>query len=79
VSGAILWGMVMAGSALWMVNAQFKWAHERGILLQSGYYDPQNNSGAPAWPWWLWGVLAVAYGVLVGLSLRKKKPAEVSK
>ena len=67
LAASILWGVITAGSALYSVSAQFKWAHERDLLIQSGYYDPATKKDAPSKPWGWWGVLAAAYPVLLML------------
>ena len=73
---AVFWGLVAAASILHFWLAELRWSNEYLLLVKTGYYDPANTSGAPAWPWPLWGVLAAAYGVLVILALsRSRRPA----
>ena len=72
---ALLWGLATAGSAIHFLLAWTKWKKNYLILIKTGYYDPRNLSGAPAWPWYLWGALAVGFAVLVLYSLWRKKTA----
>jgi hypothetical protein len=61
----VLWALVLGGSILVSETARVKWAREQTIRIQSGYYDPQDVSDAPRYPWELWAALGVAYGGLV--------------
>ena len=70
---AIFWGLLAAASIIHFWLAKLRWSKEFLLLIKTGYYDPSNTSGAPPWPWGLWGVLAVAYGVLVALALSHKR------
>jgi len=74
---ALLWGLISAGSIIYIIAAEFRWHKEWLVLVQSGYYDPRNTSGAPAWPWPLWIVLALAYaGLLTFCLVGKTMPPE---
>jgi hypothetical protein len=73
LSGALLWGVIGAWNAISFVNAEFKWSRERLLLVQSGYFDPQNTSSAPPMPILLWAVLGVCYGLLMLWSLSGKR------
>lgn len=75
IAGAFLWGLVTAGSMTYTAITQYQWLRERSLLIKTGYYEPQNDPGAPAWPWGLWVMGLVGYGVLVGYSLSSKKSA----
>jgi len=75
IAATILWGIVVAGSVIWIASAGLKWSKERRLLVNTGYYDPQDNSSAPAWPWRLWLALVVVYCGLVLWSLAQTKSA----
>lgn len=72
LAGGILWGIVTVYSALTTASAQFKWAHERDLLVLSGYYDPATRNDAPAKPWGWWAGLAACYPVLLVLAWAKR-------
>ena len=72
VAVALLWGVLAAGSVIRTVDAQLTWSKEWLTLVNTGYYDPHDASGAPIWPWLLWIVLAAAYGVLMVYALVAK-------
>lgn len=71
---AILWGLLSAGSVIYFWLAELRWSQEYDSLIKTGYYDPQDLSGAPAWPWWQWILLAVTYGALIVYSRSRKCP-----
>ena len=71
---AVFWGLLAAASIIHFWLAELRWSQEYLLLIKTGYYDPGDASGAPHWPWVLWGVLAVAYGVLFGLAISRKRP-----
>ena len=73
--GTVAWGLLTAGSIVWIAFAQFNWSQEQMRLIKTGYYDSRNTADAPVWPWALWAVLAVTYGVIVVLSAIRKRPA----
>lgn len=64
-AAAVLWGAAAAGLFIYSTGEQFKWADERSILIDSGYYDPQSIADAPPWPWNATIVLAAAYVAIV--------------
>ena len=65
LAGAVIWGVLAAASAISATLAQMKYSHEQMLLIQSGYFDPTDVSGAPKLPWVRWGCLGGGYGVLV--------------
>jgi hypothetical protein len=69
---ALLWGLLIAASVIQTALAQLDWSKEWLLLVKTGYYDPMDTSGAPVWPWGMWGVLAAAYCALVIWALRGK-------
>jgi hypothetical protein len=69
---AVFWGVASAGSVLWYYLAKLRWADEYQRLVESGYYDPRDLSGQPAWPWPLWLLLAVVFCALLAWSFRRK-------
>jgi hypothetical protein len=71
---ALFWGLLAAASVVHFWLARMEWSKEYLLLLKTGYYDPSDTSGAPPWPWQMWGALAVAYGALVAFSLSRKRP-----
>jgi len=70
---AVFWGVLSAGSVLWYCLAKLQWSEQYQALILSGYYDPRDLSGEPAWPWPLWTLLAVLYCALIAWSLRWKR------
>jgi uncharacterized membrane protein len=74
MAAAVLWGVVTAGSIIFAISAQMKWSHERLLRIESGYYDPQDQSDAPAKPFTIWGALAIAYGGLIAWAASQKNP-----
>ena len=65
----VLWGMLMAGGAIYVTNAQMTWTKEYTIRVQSGYYNPKEQNDAPKQPWALWAILGAMYGGAVVWSL----------
>jgi hypothetical protein len=74
VVGALFWALLSAGSIIKFVLAKVEWSQEYVLLIKTGYYDPADTSGAPAWPWGLWGGLALAFAVLLACSLSRRRP-----
>ena len=70
-AGAVLWGLLAAGSLIYTASARLNWSRERMLRIESGYYDPRDLSDAPKWPWMAWGGLGVGYGVVVTISLAR--------
>lgn len=64
-AAAVLWGVVSAGVFLYACTRQLNWSNEQTTLIESGYYDPQDTSAAPAWPWVATGVIAAGYAALI--------------
>jgi flagellar basal body-associated protein FliL len=71
---AILWALLAAGSVVTTSMAQMKWDKERLMRIESGYYDPQDNTDAPAKPWGAWAGLGAGYAVLLVWSVAMKRP-----
>jgi len=61
----ILCALVTAGVTAHACMQQMKWSDERTLRIESGYYDPQDQSDAPRLPWEIWSALAIAYAGLV--------------
>jgi len=66
----MLWGLATAAVSIYAYITQTNWAKERLLRIESGYYDPQDNSGAPALPWMLWLILGFAFVLLILWALR---------
>ena len=64
-AAAVLWGVLCAGVFLYASTQQLNWSNEQTTLIESGYYDPQDTSAAPAWPWVATGVIAASYAALI--------------
>ena len=60
-----LWAIVAIGVIVNTILEQNKWSSERQVRVNSGYYDPKDNSEAPAWPVKSGGVLGVGYVALL--------------
>jgi hypothetical protein len=73
---ALLWGLATAAVSIYAYITQTNWSKERMLRIESGYFDPQDNSGAPALPWVLWLVLAIVFLMLVAWSLAKARTAQ---
>jgi hypothetical protein len=71
---ALFWGFLTAASVIRFWLARLRWSDELTLRINTGYYDPNNASDAPLWPWLQWGILAVAYGVMVVFTLSRKRP-----
>jgi hypothetical protein len=71
--GTVLWGLLSATTVVSLCIAQLNWSKERSVRLESGYAGSDLDQGAPAWPWGLWTMLAATYGVLVLISIVRKK------
>jgi hypothetical protein len=65
----ILWGLATAAVCIYAYITQANWAKERMARIMSGYYDPQDNSAAPALPWGFWLLLMAAYTILIVWSM----------
>jgi hypothetical protein len=71
--GAVFWGLLAAASIIHFWLARMQWSKEYLLRVKTGYYDPADTSGAPPWPWQLWGILAVVYGVLIAAAILSKR------
>lgn len=67
--GAVVWGMLAAGLFLYASTRQLNWSNEQTTLIESGYYDPQDTTAAPAWPWIATSVIAAAYAALIAAAM----------
>jgi hypothetical protein len=66
LGGCVFWGLVAAGDGLYFLLARYHSAREYETLVNSGYFDPANTTGAPAPEWIVWSLLAGAYvGLLI--------------
>ena len=70
-AAAVLWAVVCAGAFLYASTQQLNWSHEQTTLIESGYYDPQDTSAAPKWPWIGTAIIAGAYAALIAWSLAR--------
>ena len=57
--------------------AELAWKQEWLLRVQTGYFDPKNTKGAPAWSWPLWGSLALVYTGVVAVSMVGRNREEV--
>ena len=71
--GSVMWGISTAGTIVGTAFAQFKWAQDRLLLIETGYYAPDNTTDAPAWPWGIWIILALGYCALVVCATIRKR------
>jgi len=62
---SIVWALATVAVSIYAYISQTRWTREYTLRIESGYFDPQDKSGAPALPWLLWGVLAALYVVLI--------------
>lgn len=70
---ALLWGAIAAVSCITTAVAEFHWRQEYQLRIKTGYYDPQDLSGAPTRPVPLWVLLGTVYVVVLLSSLIGKK------
>ena len=68
-AAAVVWGALTAGIFLPAITTRMKWSNEQTTLIESGYYDPQDTTAAPRWPWVATAVLACAYAGLIAWSV----------
>ena len=61
---SIFWGVAVAVITIWYMLQRLDWSKELTIRMRSGYYDPNDLSDAPAFPWIL---LVIAAGAWVAL------------
>ena len=66
----ILWGLATAAVSIYAYITQTNWSKERLLRIESGYFDPQDNSGAPALPWLFWIILLIAFAAMIAWALR---------
>jgi hypothetical protein len=69
VALAVLWALVAIGSIVSTMSAEMQWSAEQVLRMKTGYFDPQDRTGAPTRPWRLWAGLGIAYGGLLAGSL----------
>jgi len=62
---SIFWGVAVAVVTIWCMLQRLDWSKELTMRLQSGYYDPNDLSDAPAFPWIILIVAAGAWIVLL--------------
>ncbi len=72
----VLWALLTAGTVVATSMTQFKWSSERLLRVQSGYYDPLDNSDAPKWPVRTSAALIIAYAALISWSLVRPRPRQ---
>jgi hypothetical protein len=66
---AVLWGLIALVSLSTTAMDEMKYSREHLMSIESGYYDPNDTSDAPALPLAIWAVLAVAYAGLLAWPL----------
>jgi glucan phosphoethanolaminetransferase (alkaline phosphatase superfamily) len=62
---AILWGLLASVIVASAVLAKMKFSHEHLLLIQSGYYDPNDVTDVPKLPWLALSGLTVGYVLLL--------------
>ncbi len=65
LAGAVLWALLTAGLTMYTTMTRMQWSHEQTVRLESGYSDPRDDTGGPAFPWVAAGGLAIAYAGLL--------------
>jgi hypothetical protein len=69
-----LWAIVAIGIVVNTIIEQNRWSSERQVRINSGYYDPNDNSAAPPWPVTSGGVLGVGYvALLIWAAMARRK------
>jgi predicted permease len=74
---SIVWALATVAVSIYAYISQTRWTREYTLRIESGYFDPQDKSGAPALPWLLWGVLAAIYLLLIALAALARESGEV--
>jgi lysylphosphatidylglycerol synthetase-like protein (DUF2156 family) len=77
ITVAILWGVLTIVSVASTVLAQMKYSHEHALAVQSGYFDPNDTTDAPALPLRIWAILGIGYVALLAWPLLRR-PAPVA-
>ena len=62
---SLFWGVAVAVVTIWCMLQRLDWSKELTMRMQSGYYDPNDLSDAPAFPWVILIVAAGAWIVLL--------------
>src|ERR1700722_10948307 len=65
IAAMCLWGFILAGSAIYLTSAAMQWSKEKTVRLETGYGDPNDESGAPSVPIAIWIGLGSAFGLLI--------------
>jgi MFS family permease len=65
IAAMCLWGLILAGSAIYLTSAGMQWSKEKNLRLETGYGNPDDESGAPSVPVVIWIGLGLAYGLLI--------------
>jgi hypothetical protein len=68
----ILWGLLVGGTLIYFVQSQMQWNSEYTTRVESGYFDPQDTSGAPRPPWTMAAALTVGYFGLMAWAMLSK-------
>jgi hypothetical protein len=68
-AAAIFWALAAAGAGISTASDRFRWAHEREIAIESGYYDPRAPGDEPPWPRGLAAGIGGAYAALWAYAL----------
>jgi hypothetical protein len=78
-TAAFFWAILTAATLLYAGQAQMRWSKEYNLQLETGYLDPQNQSGHPALPWKMWIGLGVAYGAMLAWALSQKRDSRTTR
>ena len=57
----IVWGLLVGGTLIYFMQSQMQWNAEYTTRVESGYFDPQDTSGAPRPPWLMAAGLTAGY------------------
>lgn len=78
IAAALAWGLAAAASVIYFWLAEIQWSQEYQRMIKTGYFDPQDTSGAPAYPWQQWIVLAAVFVGLIAYTMFRKRPPAAS-
>jgi hypothetical protein len=72
---AVLWGVLAAMSVSVMAIDRMNYSRDHLAAIESGYYDPNDNSHAPPLPVPAWVALGIGYAILLAWPLMSGKPS----
>jgi lysylphosphatidylglycerol synthetase-like protein (DUF2156 family) len=75
ITVAILWGVLTVVSVASFVLKEMQYSHAHMLDVESGYYDPNDTSDAPALPLSTWAALGIGYVALLAWPMLRRPAA----